>query len=149
MEYLLATFKTISVMFAVSAVATGAQSIIDPSGFSRVFGLPLNLINTDFINGDDGTPSRTTVLHHRRRLILSYVSLMGVRQLATGIVLLTFAYQGKWTEMATIPAIIGIVVAGTGGVFLSRAGARKLGQLHAIPGELIAALAAGVVYSNA
>ena len=145
MEFLLATFKTISMIFAVSAVATGAQSIVDPIGFSGVFGLPLTFTKTDFIDDDDGTTSKKAVLHHRRRLILSYVSLMGVRQLATGIVLLTFAYQGKWTEMATILAIIGIVVAGTDGVFLSRAGARKLGQFHAIPGALIAALAGGVI----
>ncbi|DBA86180.1 hypothetical protein WJX77_005830 [Trebouxia sp. C0004] len=73
---------------------------------------------------------------------------MGVRQLATGIILLIFAQQNKWTEMATILAIIGVVVAGTDGVYLSRAGAGNLGRFHAIPGALIAALAGGVIYSS-
>jgi hypothetical protein len=137
MDYLLPTFKTISVIFAISAVATGAQAIVDPLGFSRSFGLPLNSTRTDAVD------------HYQYSLTMSYISLMGVRQLATGIILLTFAYQNKWTEMANILAIIGIVVAGTDGIYLSRAGARKLGRFHAIPGALIAALAGGVIYSNA
>lgn len=33
MDYLLPTFKTVSVMFAISAVATGAQAVVDPVGF--------------------------------------------------------------------------------------------------------------------
>ena len=74
---------------------------------------------------------------------------MGARQLATGLILLTFAYQHKWTEAATILSIIGIVVAGTDGVYLSRAGAGQLARFHAIPGALIAALAAAVIYEHA
>lgn len=74
---------------------------------------------------------------------------MGVRQLGTGITLLTFAYQGKWTEAATILAIIGIVVAGTDGFFLARAGYGSLGRFHAIPGAEIAALAAAAVHTGA
>jgi len=144
MDYLLPTFKTVSVMFAISAVATGAQAVVDPVGFSRFFGLPLTVTNSDDNGADTSRP--TNILHYDRCLTLSYVSLMGVRQLATGIVLLIFAHQNKWTEMATILAIIGIVVAGTDGMYLSRAGARKLGRFHAIPGALIAALAGGVIY---
>lgn len=149
MDYLLPTFKTVSVMFAISAVATGAQAVVDPVGFSRVFGLPLTVTTsvrsvTDDSGADTSRP--TNILHYDRCLTLSYVSLMGVRQLATGIILLIFAHQNKWTEMATILVIIGIVVAGTDGMYLSRAGARKLGRFHAIPGGLIAALAGGVIY---
>jgi len=154
MAYLLPIFKIVSVIFAISAVATGVQAIVDPIGFSRVFGLALSSTLTDsvgsLIDNEDAVTSRTTaILHYHRSLTMSYVSLMGVRQLATGIILLTFAYQNKWTEMATILAIIGIVVAGTDGIYLSRAGARHLGRFHAIPGALIAALACGVICSNA
>ena len=74
---------------------------------------------------------------------------MGVRQLATGTILLTFAYQNKWAEMATILAIIGILVAGTDGVYLARAGKTAQAKVHAVPGALIAALAGAVVYSIA
>jgi len=153
MDYLLPTFKTVSVMFAISAVATGAQAVVDPVGFSRFFGLPLSSTMTDSVgsltDNNDAVASRpTNILHYDRCLTMSYVSLMGVRQLATGIILLIFAHQNKWTEMATILAIIGIVVAGTDGMYLSRAGARKLGRFHAIPGALIAALAGGVIYST-
>ena len=74
---------------------------------------------------------------------------MGVRQLATGITLLTFAYQTKWTEMANILAILGVVVAGTDGVYLSRFGAGKQAMFHAIPGALIAILAGAVVFTDA
>ena len=154
MAYLLSIFKTVSVIFAISAVATGAQAIVDPIGFSKVFGLALSSTSTDSVgslfDNEDTVTSRTkAILHYHRSLTMSYVSLMGVRQLATGIILLTFAYQNKWTEMATILAVIGIVVAGTDGIYLSRAGARELGLFHAIPGALIATLACGVIYSNA
>lgn len=144
MDYLLSIFWIVSVVFAISAVATGAQAIVDPVGFSRSFGLPLSPV-TDTAS----SVSRPTAVLHHHRFTMSYVSLLGVRQLATGVILLTFAYQNKWTEMATILAIIGVVVAGTDGIYLSRAGASKLGRLHAIPGALIAALAGGVIYSTA
>ena len=151
---LLPIFQTVSVIFAISAVATGIQAIVDPIGFSKGFGLALSSTIEDspgslIKNEDTITPRTTAILHYHRSLTMSYVSLMGVRQLATGIILLTFAYQRKWTEMATILAVIGIVVAGTDGIYLSRAGSRKLGLFHAIPGALIAILACEVVYSNA
>ncbi len=151
MDYLLPTFKTVSVMFAISAVATGAQAVVDPVGFSRFFGLPLTVTRSvgSLTDDNDAVMSRpTNILHYDRCLTISYVSLMGVRQLATGIILLIFAHQNKWTEMATILAIIGIVFAGTDGWYPSRAGARKLGRFHAVPGALIAALAGGVIYSS-
>ena len=75
----------------------------------------------------------------------SYIGLMGVRQLGTGITLLVFAYQNKWAEIATILAIIGILVAGTDGIYLARSGATKAALFHAIPGALIAVLAAATL----
>ena len=153
MDYLLLALKAVSVIFAVSAVITGTQAIVDPVGFSRFFGLPLTSNLTDSVGAytkDDAgvTPTPTATLHYYRSLTVSYVSLMGVRQLATGIILLIFAYQDKWVEIATILAIIGVLVAGTDGIYLSRAGAIRKGRLHAIPGALIAALAGGVIYSS-
>lgn len=152
MNYLLPTFKTVSVMFAISAVATGAQGILDPVGFSKFFGLPLSpTITTHSVYSlaDKDNSKTMATLNHDRSLTMSYVSLTGVRQLATGITLLTFAYQNKWTEVATILAIIGVVVAGTDGVYLSRNGTMASGVFHAIPGALISALACAVIYSNA
>lgn len=139
---LLPSFKAVSLIFAISAVATGAQAIINPIGFSRGFGLVLNSTPNPSINNEN------KISHSHEILTKSYISLMGVRQIATGIILLTFAYQDKWTEMATILAIIGVVVAGTDGVYLARGGTRNLGLFHAIPGALIAALACFVIYSN-
>ena len=134
MDVLLTTFLTISLLFAVSAVATGFQALVDPVGFSRTFGLPL-----------------TPELHHQpvHGVARRYTSLMGVRQLATGVILLIFAYQHKWAEMATILAVIGVVVAGTDGMHLWRAGHKTQAQFHAIPGALIAALAGAFIYSQA
>ena len=136
MDLLNPLFKFVSVTFAVAAVATGIQAIVDPIGFSRSFGLPLapqlkpNALELQKPNNDAATP---------------YVSLMGVRQLATGITLLTFAYQAKWQEMATILTILGFVVACTDAVFLAQSGAYGKARFHAIPGALIATLAAAVV----
>ena len=150
MDYLLFTFKTVSVIFALSAVATGVQAIVDPISFSRFFGLALNsTVMNSAPSLNSGNTARTTAMsHYDHDLTMSYISLMGVRQLATGIILLTFAYQNKWTDVATILAIIGIVVAGTDGIYLSRAGHRNLGRFHAIPGALIAALAGATIYSH-
>jgi hypothetical protein len=141
MSLLLSTFMAVSVIFAISAVLTGVQAIVNPVGFSRSFGLPIT------ISKDDNKPHSTANSHGNPGL--SYVSLMGVRQLATGITLLTFAYQEKWTEMATILAILGIVVAGTDGYYLARSGARNSGVFHAVPGAVIALLAGAVVLTDA
>ena len=149
MEGLLPAFKTVSVMFAVSAVVTGIQAITNPVGFSRFFGLPLDATSINpavFLQDYDDIKKATAAFHSHQGLTKSYISLMGVRQLATGMTLLTFAYQNKWTEMATILAIIGIIVAGTDGIYLSRAGQKNLGRMHAIPGAVIAALAGAVIY---
>ena len=51
--------------------------------------------------------------------------------------------------MATILAILGIVVAGTDGIYLARSGARNQALFHAVPGALIAFLAAAVVLTDA
>ena len=146
MNFLLPTFKIVSVVFASSAIVTGTQAIADPIGFSRLFGMPNTIVK-------DADKSQSTPISHFYKSngnpIISYVSLMGVRQLATGITLLTFAYQKKWTEMATILIILGIVVAGTDGFYLSRFGAQNLAKLHAIPGALIALLAGAITLTNA
>ena len=154
MDYLLPVFKGVSLVFAIAAVGTGAQAIFDPAGFSKSFGLPPNTKMIDPIDAlldrdDTVAPKATAIPHQRRGSAMSYISLMGVRQLATGIILMTFAYQNKWAEMATILAIIGILVAGTDGVYLARAGATGQAKVHAVPGALIAALAGAVIYSNA
>jgi hypothetical protein len=145
MDLLLPTFKIVSVVFAISAVATGIQAMVNPMAFSRTFGLPLTKAKV-------GDGSKAAPISDSRKSsgnpIISYVSLMGVRQLATGITLLTFAYQGKWTEMATILSILGVVVAGTDGFYLSRSGARNLAGFHAIPGALIALLAVTVIFTS-
>lgn len=156
MAYLLPLFKSVSMIFAVSAVATGVQAVVDPTAFSKTFGLALTDSTGSPIDNNDKDTSSTSrtmkmavnMQNHHRSLTTSYISLMGIRQLATGLILLTFAYQRKWTEMATILAIIGVIVAGTDGFYLSRASSMKLGLFHAIPGVLIAALACGVIYSN-
>ena len=138
MEYLLSVFKAVSVIFAIAASIGGIRAVMDPIGFAKSFGLPLSKPTTDSAQPlkDHGSSS------------MSYVALMGVRQLGTGIIILTFAYQNKWTEVATILAIIGILVAGTDAIYLSRAGERGLGRFHAIPGALIAALAGGVLFAT-
>ena len=139
MNFLLPTFKMVSLVFASASIFTGAQAILDPIGFSRSFGLPIITVK-DVGKSKvalDGNPS------------VSYVSLMGVRQLATGITLLTFAYQEKWTEMATILTILGTIVASTDGFYLSCSGARNLAIFHAVPGALIALLAGAIILTNA
>lgn len=130
-------FKLVSIIFALASIATGLQAVFDPVGFSQSFGIPLP------IESDKERASTKSTNASR-----SYVSLMGVRQLATGLILLTFAAQGKWVEMATILAILGIVVAGTDGVFLAKSGNSGQAKFHAIPGALIALLAGAVVVSE-
>ena len=146
MNILLPTFKIVSVAFACGAIVTGAQAVLDPVGFSRSFGLPITIVK-------DADKSKSTAISPFQtpngNPITSYVSLMGIRQFATGITLLTLAYQKKWTEMATILTILGIIVAGTDGFYLSRSGARNQGRFHAIPGALIALLAGAIMLTNA
>lgn len=154
MDYLVPIHKAVTIIFAVSAVVTGGRGIVDPAEFAKSFGLSSDIAASESVQilNDDagpGTSARATAaLHRQYNLTMSYVSLMGVRQLATGIILLTFAYQEKWTETATILAIIGILVAGTDGIYLLRAGKGGLGRLHAIPGAAIATLATAVLYTG-
>lgn len=146
MDYVIPTFKFVSVTFALLAVGTGTQAVFDPVGFSKQFGLSLEPPMTAGSRDDEGKTRVSHTEQQHRSLAKSYASLMGVRQLGTGITLLMFAYQGKWTEAATILAIIGVVVAGTDGFFLARAGYGSKGRFHAIPGTGIAALATGAIY---
>lgn len=138
MASLLSTFKAVSMIFAVSAVITGIQAIATPTSFSRSFGIPIG----------DVLSARGTQTRPENDPLKAYVGLMGVRQLATGLTLLVFAYQGKWTEMATILSILGFVVAGTDGIFIAQSGATSQAMFHAIPGALIAILSASVTISN-
>lgn len=105
MPPLLLTFKAISLIFTAASRFTGFQALMDPIAFSTSFGLPIK-----------PTKPGQRVNDTTR----AYISLMGVRQLATGLTLLAFAYQGKWKEIATVLRILGIVVAGTDGVFLTQ-----------------------------
>jgi hypothetical protein len=125
MIYLVPTFKLVSIIFALASLATGIQAILTPLSFAKSFGI---LIPTP-----SQTPTPTPVK--------SYISLLGIRQLATGLIILTFGYQGKWEEVATILVIIGLVVAWTDGVFLAKAGNWGGATFHAIPGAGISLLA--------
>lgn len=140
MTYLLPIFKVVSSIFAVSAVGTGVQALIDPVAFSRTFGIPVAPVKATSKSTTAPSPSGPD----SGAATLSYVSLMGIRQLATGLTLITFAYQKKWTEMATILTILGFVVAGTDGYYLAQTGARSQARFHAIPGALIALLSGAV-----
>ena len=139
MDYILLAFKAVGVIFACLALATGAHALWRPFGFAVTFGIPLQPpsekhntnLKTDRLDG---------------KAVVSYVSLMGARQLATGVILLAFTIQGKWTEIATILVIVGLTVATTDGFFLYRSGARKKGLFHALPGVLIALLAGAALY---
>ena len=151
MDFVLHAFKVISIIFALSAVATGVHALVGPVSFSRSFRLPLKSISTagEMRIQDDAVTSRATViLIHNYSLAKSYISLMGVRQLAMGVIILTFAYQNKFLEIATILAIIGTIIAGTDGMYLLHAGAWGPGLFHAIPGAIIAALAWAFIYSS-
>lgn len=148
MDYILPTFKAVSLIFAIAAVATGARATIYPNNFSISFGLPLRTDTATSVKGS-GMSKPTSMPLHGRDPAYSYIALMGVRQLATGLTLITFAYQDKWTEIAAILSIIGILVAGTDGFHLARAGAKRQGLFHAIPGALIAILAGSVLYLRA
>ncbi|KAK5703854.1 hypothetical protein LTR97_002867 [Elasticomyces elasticus] len=138
MDYIIPTYKWVSVTFAMLSLGTGIQALVDPIGFSKSFGMPLEPTPSDDDNRKIGS--------QQHGLAKSYVSLMGVRQLGTGITILIFAYQGKWAEAGTILALIGFLVAGTDGYHLARAGGASKGLFHAIPGACIAGLGAAAVY---
>jgi hypothetical protein len=137
MDLLSTSFKLVSLIFAISAVGTGLQALLDPIGFSTSFGIP---------NGFAGGGPKSAI--HSSDQLLLYVSLMGVRQLATGLTLLLFAWLGKWAEMATILSILGYVVACTDGYYLVRAGNERQAAFHALPGFMIASLATSYAISR-
>jgi hypothetical protein len=143
MESLYPVFKAVSVVFAMLAAYTGLRGIMDPVGFSNFFGLPLGPnAPRRSPHSDDSDPQREATYGQTHcSLARTYVSLMSVRQLATGIILLIFSLQGKWLEVATILAVVGFLVAGTDGIYISRTGTWAAGAFHAIPGGLIAATA--------
>lgn len=150
MGYLASTFRAVSITFAVSAVGTGIQALVSPVGFSRFFGLPLPTPSSSPPSSNPGAGRSSKRASKQQQqdhaLTESYVSLMGVRQLATGITLLAFSYQRKWDEVATILSILGFVVAGTDGVYIARGNDVKAGLFHAIPGSLISVLAGAYLY---
>ncbi|KAJ1337844.1 DUF4267 domain-containing protein [Microdochium nivale] len=137
MDYVPAVFKTVSVTFSTLAIWTGANGLFRPAFFAADFGLPVNTTPAAALGGKKAhQPSAADNPTTR-----AYIALMGVRQLATGVILATFAAQGKWEEMATILATIGVLVAGIDGYFLaSVAGRPDLGIFHALPGGAIALL---------
>lgn len=141
MNYLLPTFQAVAVIFAISAVGTGAQAIWSPISFAKAFGIPLDTSTTatkdkDLANKEGASLDPSS----------SYVSLVGARQFSTGIILLIFAYQRKWGAVATVLSVIGISVAGTDGWYLLKAGNPSGARFHAIPGALIALHAMAVLY---
>jgi hypothetical protein len=151
MHSFLPVSKAISVVFAILATYTGLRGIVDPVGFSNFFGLPLgtNPVRSH-LSSDGSDPQREVVYGaNQHSLAKSYVSLMSVRQLGTGIILLVFSFQGKWVEVATILAVIGLLVAGTDGIYIARNGTWTAGAFHAIPGGLIAVKAWIVIRNGA
>ncbi|KAF2666623.1 hypothetical protein BT63DRAFT_313259 [Microthyrium microscopicum] len=130
MLIILTTFQCVSIIFACAATFTGIQAMLDPVGFAASFGIPV----LSFESQDRYSKSVNTVT-------TAYISLMGVRQLATGITLLVFASQRQWYEMATLLSILGFVVAGTDGYFLYKMSSIGKGAFHAVPGAAIALLA--------
>lgn len=145
MAYLLA-FKLVSITFTLAALVTGVQGVVSPVAFSRTFGLPLPTANTkNDANSKSPRGARASApemnLDKQRELARTYASLMGARQLGTGVILAIFIYQDKWVEVATVLAVIGFVYAGMDGLFLARAGKTAKALWHALPGALIATLA--------
>lgn len=144
MDYIPTAFKAVSLTFTGLALWTGANGVLRPTSFAEGFGIPID-------NASRAAPVPDSKKHQRppsssaaeTDTTRAYVRLMGVRQLATGVILALFARQGKWDEMATMLVTIGVLVAGTDGLFLARvAGRADLGVFHALPGGMIALLSA-------
>ncbi|ORY04464.1 hypothetical protein BCR34DRAFT_572676 [Clohesyomyces aquaticus] len=136
MTYLLPAFQAVSLTFATLAILTGFQALYDPIKFSTSFGISITPASSK-------SPSQK-----KPSAAASYVSLMGVCQLATGLTLLAFAWQGWWVQMAMVLFILGFVVAGTDGWVLCREGKKAKGVFHALPGAGIAMLAGAVVVAG-
>lgn len=149
MTYILPAFKAFSTIFACLAVATGAQALWDPIGFAASFGIPIHHAP----RMSTGNSTDTAIKQGRSDSTVataapSCVSLIGVRQLATGVTLVTFAWQGRLDEMAVLPFVLGFLVAGTDGLFFYRSRAAAKGLFHAGPGAGIAMLAGAVGFSR-
>lgn len=140
-------FKAVSMIFAVASVFTGVQAIFYPVTFAKSFGIPVPA-SPSAPETRSNRNLRATPQTSSTTMTTSYISLLGVRQLGTGVTLLVFAYLNKWDDIAIILAIIGVLVAGTDGLFLIRSGAMQAGLFHAVPGALIAALAANTLYGT-
>lgn len=133
-EKLLTFFTAIILIFKCAAVGTGLQALLSLARFSTSFGFPTPPPLPSPPKKSDDPASHTT----SPTASLAYVSLIGVRQLGTGVILLVFAIQGKWIEMAYIAAIIGVLVAGTDALFLARV--RSLGGAAVIAALAVAAI---------
>ncbi len=144
--YLLPAFQAVSMIFAIASVGTGAQAMLDPVGFSRSFGLLLAEEKSKPAGLRDETTKVVRSFDTNANMAKSYISLMGIRQLATGLTLFAFAYQRQWQAAATILSIIGFVVAGTDGIYLWQYSSKRAGLFHALPGAGIALLALAVLY---
>ncbi|KPI37063.1 uncharacterized protein AB675_3580 [Cyphellophora attinorum] len=158
MPTILAIFQTISLIFAVASIATGLQALFDSHGFAKAFGIPIpsspSATSGASAKSIDDPPSKrmkdddADVSTRAAVAAASYVSLLGTRQLAQGLILVVFAAQGKWVETAQILCVLGVVVACTDGVVLSRRvgstgkGSLGKGLFHAGPGLGIAGVAA-------
>ncbi|OAK98350.1 hypothetical protein IQ06DRAFT_295688 [Phaeosphaeriaceae sp. SRC1lsM3a] len=138
------SFRAVALIFASASLFTGLQAIFAPAKFASSLGisLPSTTTTRPTAGAAPATPKHPGAS--------AYVSLLGARQLGTGIILLVFAYQGKWAEAATILSIIGVVVAGTDGWYIANVGGSVGGGLfHAGPGAAIAALAAAFLWAEA
>lgn len=147
MAIFLTAFKAVAFIFPVLSIGTGAQALFAPVAFSKSFGLPVDQTASPAASVSSFHSSTATVA--KSSITESYISLMGVRQLAAGIVLGVFALQGKYTESATMFTIIGPLQAGTDGLYLASGGNKQAGLFHAIPGFIMAGLAAGYLYFHA
>lgn len=137
------SLPVVTLIFASAAVYTGLQALILPEKFADSFGIRLPDATTTKSTSD----AARTISSLKDPGASAYVSLMGARQLGTGLSLFAFAYVGKWAEAATILFIIGVLVAGTDGWHIMKTGGSLGGGLyHAGPGAAIAALAAAYLW---
>lgn len=146
MDYILTSFKAVSIIFSILAVQTGINALFRPISFAKSFGLPMD--NNAATKSRAGNKEDAFVLSQHSDFGLAYVTMMGVRQLATGITILIFSSLGKWTEIATILSVLGLLVATTDAYNLWKAGKNGLARYHALPGIAIALHALAVLYRD-
>lgn len=133
MSALLRFFQAITIIFTPLAIYTGLSAILQPRAFAKQFGIPLSPLS----GGGKGKGTADNGVEQ------AYVSLLGARQLGTGVILLIFASLGKWEEAAIVLSVIGVVVAGMDGLYIARSGPGRIGAgaFHAVPGAGVALLA--------